>query len=996
MLRRRSSDGRRGHVLALTALSLIVLLGMIALAIDIGLLAVARAQCQNAADAGAVAGCRKINGNADAAVNYGYDMVPAAAIRSALNNKILGKGLSGDANTDWDTDDPDVKAKVHPANHSYKTGQVEVQIGSYTYYFNDADPSQEGFKLQFPRSDSAEPYSAVKVTVSYSGNWSFARVLGAGGFATSASATAVHRPRDVVIIMDLSGSMRFQSLPAGPYSGARTFSMNPEAVFPKFGHYSDTAGAALQGTSSQNSGSGEYYDPCNISTKTNSGPPILEYFFQNDSSTKPGTGNKAFSRAPDSYATTPGGDNYLKKSNNTGTDYTQTVNQIFAGYATDLIDFETKGYDLFLGDGGFKGYVQGPGYWGKTFFIWPPDPRTADPSKSPNNSAHHSDNGAKDWRRRFFFKENVYASTNKLGWLNQNNVLWNASNSGYLHTPGHSSSYTTVNEDGINRTYTWKINYAAILKWLDTDPKPFASQLRAGRIKFYDAIPNYNDATLNSRWWTTATDSLSNLNERFWKGYIDFVIGVNWRSNGYSTTNNDDPTKGTRIQSMIGNGQTYDWGTRKISEKPQPTTAYENANARYDYFLGHNDWISLKNVNNKPSVGHYIKLGNEVVYVISGVQNWSSTSLRVEVKLNKPLEADFLTDTWSKAYKVFPYPYMNYDDNPRRPRHQFWFGPMTLVDYLGNYNTNNFSWPGNIPEAQNWACKVGIQSVIDDIRMNHPNDFVGLTFFSSPKYSNTGSGQHNQAVVPLGRNYTQLKDSLWFPPSTVVGGVTEITPWDPDFESVPRAKGGTCPGMGFMIAYNLFSSSTELRFYSEPQPAYRGVAGGLGRKGAARIIIFETDGAPNTQATANLTGSGKDSYYPIRLKNPQNLYDSKNKEWPSSGNYSDTDVFNVVKQITAMTTANPPGYSTTRKKVQVYSIAFGTLFDPANSSDPDQTSALDFLQTVQYHGNTAKTTNGSDFPDFQRVYGTHDQRVARIQQAFTAIMQGGVQVSLIE
>ena len=42
---------------------------------------------------------------------------------------------------------------------------------------------------------------------------------------------------------DLSGSMRFQSLPARPYSGARTGSMNPESVFPQFGHYVDTAGA---------------------------------------------------------------------------------------------------------------------------------------------------------------------------------------------------------------------------------------------------------------------------------------------------------------------------------------------------------------------------------------------------------------------------------------------------------------------------------------------------------------------------------------------------------------------------------------------------------------------------------------------------------------------------------------------------------------------------------------------------------------------------------
>src|SRR5581483_11519234 len=39
----------------------------------------------------------------------------------------------------------------------------------------------------------------------------------------------------------------------------------------------------------------------------------------------------------------------------------------------------------------FQGYSMGPGYWGKTFFIWPPDPRF-DPtanltSPDPNNPA---------------------------------------------------------------------------------------------------------------------------------------------------------------------------------------------------------------------------------------------------------------------------------------------------------------------------------------------------------------------------------------------------------------------------------------------------------------------------------------------------------------------------------------------------------------------------------------------------------------------------------
>ena len=36
--------------------------------------------------------------------------------------------------------------------------------------------------------------------------------------------------------------------------------------------------------------------------------------------------------------------------------------------------YDTSGYNLTT-SGSLSGYTVGPGYWGKTFFIWPPDPR---------------------------------------------------------------------------------------------------------------------------------------------------------------------------------------------------------------------------------------------------------------------------------------------------------------------------------------------------------------------------------------------------------------------------------------------------------------------------------------------------------------------------------------------------------------------------------------------------------------------------------------------
>jgi hypothetical protein len=990
MINARNSVGRRrGSVLPLVAICIVAMLSLVALAIDIGMIAVARNQCQNAADASAMAGVRTINGNDDGNVSN----APVNAIKVANANYVFGTPVTGNPSEDWS----------NPANkpnaYTYKSGQISVEVGSYAYVFDSANPSKEGFVLKIPRDDT-DAYSAVRATVTYQGGLAFARVLGLNTFDTSAQAVAVHRPRDVIIIMDLSGSMRFQSLPARPYNGARTASMNPESVIPVFGHYSDQATAALQGTASIKTGSGEYYDPANLTTTTDSGPPVMEYWFQNDATTNPGAGNRAFTRAPDSQASAPAGDNYLKGTQDTGASYASTVAGIVLAASGDL-DFERNGYQAYRGS--FQGHTQGPGYWGKTFFVWPPDPRGPSIGKEDANvAANHANNGAKDWRQRFFFKENV--TTKALSWLDHNSVLWptTSSTSFNTRTPSHSTGKVTVVEKGVNVTYNLKINYAAVLEWLtNQDPKPFPARLRAGRIRYYDAYPNYADTTLNNRWWTTASASLS-ANERFWKGYIDFVLGVRETGAGtYSNTTNNDPTAGTTLSRMIGNAGWFSWGTFKVSQK-NDVNAYQtgaiNSAAGYAAGTAAGTDLLVKNVTvSTPAAGEFVKIGKDpTIYKLTKV-NADGTGKTVSFQVDIATVNALSDNDTIRFYKTIPV-YMNYADNPRRPRHQYWFGPMTLVDYLGNYNTGQFWWPGNVPEAQAWACKVGIQTAIDDIKKNHPNDFVGMTFFSNPKYSPTDTGgQHNRAVVPLGRNYQKLKDSLWFPPSTIVGGVTEITPWDADFQNVPRAKGGTCPGMGFMIAYNLLSSSiTDLRNYSDPQPLYHGLAGGLGRKGAARLVILESDGAPNVRAFTSLVNAGANSYYPVRIKKPDDITDAANKEFPTGGSYSDSDVFSIVAQICKLETDNPPGYSTSRKRVQVFCLGYGTLFDPANSSDPAQIDGLNFFQMIQFIGNTSTSTDGYNFPDIQRIYGTNTERINRMRQAFTNIMQGGVQVSLIQ
>ncbi len=1146
----QTSVKRRGAIIPLVAICLVAILGMVALAIDIGMVAVAKTQAQNAADIAAMAGVRTFNGQT------GYNLTNASvnAVTAAVANKIFNANITGNP-----------ASIANPSTDVYTSGQVTVECGGYYYIYNDASPSTEGFQIVIPGKSGTEPYTAVRATVNSTSPIFFGAVFGASPFNIKAHAIAAHRPRDVVIIMDLSGSMRFQSCPAGYYTGGyiypnwgpRNKSLNPDPNYPQFGHYSDTATAALYGNTTYSTGA-ENVDPWNGVTTSNSGPPICADFMSSGSTL-------AFSTTPTSQAITPGGDNYLK----TGGVYIKTVSEYYGGSPTlKQASAWERGTDVTTGNTPdstkagytptgttFNRYTEGPTYWGKTFFIWPPDPRGSD--LDPGNSANHADNGAKDWRQRFFFKENT--STGTLYWLDHNCIIFNpsgtpcttdAGTSNYIKKAPNTS--TTVTENGVPVTYRYRINYAAVFQWLrNSAPTHFPSTMTSGRIKFYASIPNpTGDANFNTRFWTQSP--MTDLSERFWKDYVDFMLGfVESGANTY--TNNDGSNPWT---AYIGNGDFYQWGTMQVTQKPDCvyTATINNSGG---YAAAYNGTLTFSNVKNlagstvdlpgpQPitgatantpvkitSTGHGLVTGNIInIQGIGGTigltannfaakPTWTVTNIDANTfslqgsvgvgtytantgswvpaitaasnaspirittgaphlmtgtgtmtvnitgvtgntaangkwlinvidsthfdlvgstgngafttnpnqwwepvfyvrfgygstsyELNPILTssgtltatADIALTTAvanSSAVKIYTAVprYMDYADNPYRPRHQMWFGPQTFIDWLGNYSAYNLRWPGNVHEAQAWACKIGISAAIDDIKNNHPNDFVGMTFFNSPSYSTSGGGQNNMAVVPLGRNYQNLKDSLWFPPSTVVGVATTITPYDADFANVPRAQGATAPGMGFMLAYNLMSSSTtNLRTFATPSSTYRGYVGGLGRKGATKLVIFETDGAPNTYAYKAIVSSGADSYYPIRIKDPNNIGNSLN-EFPSWGTYADADVFTVVKQIAALNTAATPGYSTSRNPAQVYSLGYGTLFDPNNTSNPSaQSDAFDFLQTVPYYGNvnTVGGTSGTNFPDWQRIYGDNATRQTRLQSAFTKIMQAGVQVSLIE
>jgi Flp pilus assembly protein TadG len=540
---RTSTPTRGGSVLPLMAVSLVAVFGFVALAIDLGMVALARTQYQNAADAAAMAGARTLDGTASGNVSAATANATSAAIANTI--------LSG----------------------TIPAGQVAVQHGAYHY-----NNSNQSFVPQLP-AVAPDNYNLTQVTIAGSASTAFARVLNLTSTNLTVTSQAAYRPRDVAIVLDFSGSMNNESdlWNCESYLGTMVNTPNnTDPVYPQFGVYNPAFSpqAQLQCTST---------DPrvglCNITQTISGVPALVNDFYQNS---RGASAAGAFG-APGSSVTntTPGGDNYLNAKSGgspavTWQDITGSASTTFAGYPS------------------FNGYTQGPGSWGKTFFLWPPDP-----------------NPANDWRKKFFTLPGG-------GTLNSDQALWD-SGGNWLDPPGN---------------YT--INYAAILNWIQNSPNsPFPSVLRAGSILYYDQIPS--DVPASAYDHTQPNSNISDPNQRFWKEYIDFVLGV-WR----------DP---------FGNVQHP--GSSTCSYGP-------------DFACGSGAPVQITGPDAPPS---------------GGGAAWID-----------PL------------------------DNPLRPRHRFWFGPMTMIQYM----LDTGLLPGTAHDISMIPAKMGISGALQDIQNNHPNDLVSI------------------------------------------------------------------------------------------------------------------------------------------------------------------------------------------------------------------------------------------------------------------------------
>jgi hypothetical protein len=331
--------------------------------------------------------------------------------------------------------------------------------------------------------------------------------------------------------------------------------------------------------------------------------------------------------------------------------------------------------------------------------------------------------------------------------------------------------------------------------------------------------------------------------------------------------------------------------------------------------------------------------------------------------------------------------YMNYLDNPLRPRHRMWFGPMTMIQYIADTGLNS----GTIRDISTYSAKLGIASVINDIQINHPNDSVSMIIFNRPQYTGDPQiGTFSQAQSSLGRDYTTMYNSLWYPPNS---SSTDVRPWDINGLQTPRSfadyTSNTATQHGLMLAYNQFSGNPAL---------VASGAGGLGRVGAQRLVILETDGMANVGDNPAL-GFSNNGY-------GQSYYNILPGQTNTATGYDQTALLQVVQAIcntkdgVAGTpnseVANPgyPGYAVPSRPVSVQTIAFGIVFEISTSA---QTNAVGLLQSISAIGGSVFPSSPNDPTNgFKWCIGPLATKQQLLQQAFSAVLNDGDAISIVQ
>lgn len=155
---------RRGNVVVLSAILLVVMVALVAFAVDVGLMTMTRTEMHRATDAAALAGASELINGTPAA--------QAEAVSYLTKNQVGTKTLAAsDATIDfgrWDT-----------ANRTFTI--------------------------------TADRPNAIRVNASTSMPTMFGKVMGGQDFTPQSESIAIYQPREICMVLDYSGSMCFDS-----------------------------------------------------------------------------------------------------------------------------------------------------------------------------------------------------------------------------------------------------------------------------------------------------------------------------------------------------------------------------------------------------------------------------------------------------------------------------------------------------------------------------------------------------------------------------------------------------------------------------------------------------------------------------------------------------------------------------------------------------------------------------------------------------------------
>lgn len=182
--RRFIRDQRRGSMLVLSALLLVALAGMLAFSIDLGYMYTVQGQLDRSVDAAALAAAAELHDGVDSA----YDQAVEYLVRNPVGNAKTVAGNDGfeALKVQWLEQHQD---------------ELEISTGVWNPITRTLDPAS-----------NSNPPSAIEVSLNHTNMpLFFGRILGRETFSVHSSAVASFRPRDIVVVIDLSASMNNDS-----------------------------------------------------------------------------------------------------------------------------------------------------------------------------------------------------------------------------------------------------------------------------------------------------------------------------------------------------------------------------------------------------------------------------------------------------------------------------------------------------------------------------------------------------------------------------------------------------------------------------------------------------------------------------------------------------------------------------------------------------------------------------------------------------------------